>query len=81
MSKRKKFIEKLAAVGRGAGKAELMSDGSDLFVLLDGSPIAQRGRPGTEQAGQWVSTQPGYRVIDSVDGSEIHIEISGIAIH
>jgi hypothetical protein len=32
--------------------------GGDLFMLLDGVTIAKRGRPGTPQAGQWVSLEP-----------------------
>jgi hypothetical protein len=47
-------------------------------VIRDGVKIAKRGRPGTSQAGQWVSLEPGYVVLDSADGSEIVIEQRGV---
>jgi hypothetical protein len=38
------------------------SDGLNLFVVFDGVRIAERGEPGTPQAGTWVSLEPGYEV-------------------
>jgi hypothetical protein len=50
-----------------------MSDGHDLFVMLDGVKIAKRGHPGTAYARQWISLEPGYAVHDGPD--EIIIEV------
>jgi hypothetical protein len=81
MSNAKKFIANLGAIGRGPGEVEVMWDGGDMFVLLDGLRIAKRGKPGTASAAQWISIEPGYLVIDSADGSEIYIRIRVDAIH
>jgi hypothetical protein len=35
-------------------KCEIVPDGDDLFVIIDGGRIAKRGRPGTPQAKTWV---------------------------
>ena len=39
-------------------------DGTDIFVVRDGTRIAKRGLPGTPQAKTWVSLEPGWRVLD-----------------
>jgi hypothetical protein len=41
---------------------EIVSDGLDLFVVVEGVKIARRGEPGTPQP--WVSLEPGWRVLD-----------------
>jgi hypothetical protein len=33
----------------------ITSDGRDIYVVVDGARIARRGRPGTPEAGTWVS--------------------------
>jgi hypothetical protein len=81
MSELKKFRKKLPGFGRGVGEAEIMCDGRDLFVLLDGVKIAKRGEPGSALAAQWISIEPGYRVLDGADGSEIVIQHHGVALH
>jgi hypothetical protein len=43
---------------------EMTSDGTDIFVAVDGVKVAKRGRPGTPQAGTWVSLEPGWSVLD-----------------
>jgi hypothetical protein len=45
----------------------LWDTGEDIFVVKDGVLIAKRGRPGTPQAGTWVSLEPGWSVTD-IDG-------------
>jgi hypothetical protein len=50
--------------------------GGDLFMLLDGVTIAKRGRPGTPQAGQWISLEPGYTV--HMNETETVIEHNGV---
>jgi hypothetical protein len=59
-----------------APRAEMMSDGNDLYIVADGAKIAKRGRPGTPQARTWISLEPGWRVLDQADGS-IVIERDG----
>jgi len=41
-----------------------VKDRKDLFVVVDGVGVAQRGYPGTPQEGTWVSLEPGWEVID-----------------
>jgi len=41
---------------------EVIGDGNDIYVVVDGQRIAKRGRPRTPQAGTWVSLQPGWTV-------------------
>jgi hypothetical protein len=56
------------------------SDGTDIFVVVDGQRIAKRGRPGTPQAGTWISLEPGWRVTGGPD--EIMIERDdGVRVH
>jgi hypothetical protein len=45
-----------------------MSDGHDIFIIFDGVKIAKRGHPGTPQAKQWVSLEPGFTVHGGIDG-------------
>jgi hypothetical protein len=52
--------------------------GGDLFMIFDGVKIAQRGRPGTPQAGQWVSLEPGYTV--HMTETETVIEYNGVRL-
>lgn len=42
--------------------AELVGDGQDIFVVVDGVKVAKRGRPGTPQARAWIALEPGWRV-------------------
>jgi hypothetical protein len=37
------------------------SDGTDIFITVDGVRIAKRGHPGTPQARTWVSLEPGWK--------------------
>jgi hypothetical protein len=55
-----------------------------MYVELDGVRIAKRGRPGTLQAGTWISLEPGWTVrngpSDGVHGS-IVVECHGASVH
>jgi hypothetical protein len=54
------------------------SDGSDIFVVIDGVRIAKRGHPGTPQARTWVSLEPGWHV----EGlEELTITRDGVSLH
>jgi hypothetical protein len=44
---------------------KIESDGHDLFIVHKGTRIAKRGKPGTKHAKQWISLEPGWRVLDS----------------
>lgn len=54
---------------------EFISDGRDLFVVLEGVKIAKRGHPGTAQAKTWISLESRYEVIDHNDLTDIEIHI------
>jgi hypothetical protein len=43
-------------------ECKIVSEGSDLFVVLDGVKIAKRGHPGTPHAKTWISLEPGWVV-------------------
>ena len=62
-----------------APRAEMMSDGEDLYIVADGVKIAKRGRPGTPQARTWISLEPGWRVLDQADGGVV-IERDGESV-
>lgn len=67
--------------GSDDSKLEVLHDGPEMFVLLDGLKIAKRGQPGSEWAGQWISVEPGYLLIDSADRFEIHVKYERPATH
>jgi hypothetical protein len=52
-----------------------VSDGHDIFVVVDGVRIAKRGRPGTPQAKTWISLEPGWRVLDLYEGNQYGITV------
>ncbi len=56
---------------------EIMGDGKDIFIILDGLKIAKRGRYGTPYAKQWISLEPGFVVRDVDGGETIQIERAG----
>jgi hypothetical protein len=58
--------------GEDVGDVTVQSDGTDIFVVVDDLRIARRARPGTPQAGTWISLEPGWRVTGGPD--EIMIE-------
>jgi hypothetical protein len=60
---------------------EIVGDGKELFVLFDGVRIAKRGKPGTPQAGTWISLEPGFTVLSPPDHSYIAVEKDGIRVH
>jgi hypothetical protein len=56
------------------------STGRDIFVVVDGVRIARRGRPGTPEAGTWVSLESGWTVTSNDDHSEMEI-IRDMRVH
>lgn len=61
---------------------EIQSDGTDMFVVVDGVKIARRGRPDTPQAKTWVSLEPGWAARDvGYPPNEIEIEHNGVRVH
>src|SRR5262245_13139146 len=63
----------------GSPTVEIVSDGNDLFVLVDGVKIAKREPPGTAKARTWVSLEPGWRVLDQ--GGALVVEHNGVRVH
>jgi hypothetical protein len=61
-------------------KVQMMADGRDLFVIVNDVKIAKRGQPGSAWAYQWISLEPGYRVLDVAEGSELRIEYHGAVL-
>jgi hypothetical protein len=57
---------------------EIICDGENIFVVVDGVKIAKRGGPGTPQARTWISLEPGWRVLDQ-DGGLV-IEHKGVRV-
>jgi hypothetical protein len=60
--------------------AEIVSDGTDLFVVLNGIKITKRDYPDAPQARQWVSLEPGYRVLDAKYPRRLVIEYQGTVV-
>lgn len=58
----------------------VVATGSGIFVEFDGVRIAERGHPGTEHAGAWISLEPGWAVYSSPDHSVITIEHNGARV-
>jgi len=53
-------------------------DDNDLYVMMDGRPIAKRGKPGTPEAGTWISLEAGVVVGGTVE--EITVDIDGVRV-
>ena len=56
---------------------EMDSDGTDLFIIVDGVKIAKRGLPDTPQAKTWVSLEPGWKVLDGRGGGTMAVTYNG----
>jgi hypothetical protein len=52
-------------------QASKVSDGTNIFIVVEGVRIARRGSPGTPQARTWVSLEPGWEVLDGQGGTLI----------
>jgi hypothetical protein len=53
---------------------EIIGDGVDIFVAVDGVKIAKRGHPGTPTARTWIPLVAGYRVVSDDNHETIEIE-------
>jgi hypothetical protein len=56
-------------------KVIMRSEGDDLFLYQGGKRIAIRGRPGTRQAGQWISLEPNIEVREIRKGGERVVDV------
>jgi hypothetical protein len=55
-------------------KIEIVTEGDEdvaIYVVMGGIRIAKRGTPETPQAGQWVSIEPGWVVLDGKGGVRV----------
>jgi hypothetical protein len=59
---------------------EMEFTGDDCFVIVHGVRIAKRGHPGTAWARQWISLEPGWRVLDTANLSGLVIEKDGTVL-
>jgi hypothetical protein len=60
---------------------QIIADGKDMFVVVDGEKIARRGYPGTPQARTWISLEPGWEVRDGEGLKSILITHDGVRLH
>jgi hypothetical protein len=60
---------------------QLVGNGEDIFVVVDGVKVAKRGKPGTPQAKTWISLEPGWVVRDRNYPRSIAIEHNGARVH
>jgi hypothetical protein len=60
--------------------AEMVGDGQDIFIVVEGVRIAKRGHPGTPQAKSWISLEPGWTVMDSDYPNSLIIEFNGVRV-
>jgi hypothetical protein len=58
---------------------EASDTGDEVFVVADGVKIAMRGKPGSAQAGTWVSIEPGWSVVQI--GNEIRVTRDDVRVH
>ena len=56
-------------------KTIMRSEGDDLFLYQGGKRIARRGRPGTRQAGQWISIEPSIEVREMRKAGESLVDV------
>ena len=54
-------------------KFDIVPDGRELYLLVEGVRIAKRGQPGSPQARTWISLEPGWQATDIVYPTEIEI--------
>ena len=59
------------------GEIDIVSEGADIFVKVDGLRIAKRGPE------DWISLEPGWSVTDCFEGDDWSIEVSfeSITLH
>jgi hypothetical protein len=59
----------------------IIGDG-EIFIVIDGIKVAQRGEPGTRHAKTWVSIEPGWVVFDvAADMRSISVTYNGASVH
>jgi hypothetical protein len=52
-------------------KAKIVGDDENVYFVFDGVKIAKRGKPGTPQAGMWITLERGW----TVNGNYPEIEV------
>ena len=60
---------------------ELLNDGENTFVLVDGVRIARRGAADTIHAMMWIMLEPGWIVRDIHEGTAIEVRFEGARIY
>ena len=62
-------------------EVKVIGEGKDLFLVVDGLKIAQRGKYGTPEGGTWVFLEPGWEVIHDDDLHTIGVRYIGATLH
>jgi hypothetical protein len=56
-------------------------ENGNVFVLIDGMKIAERGLPGTTQAHTWIMLKPGWMIRDVKGGKAIQVSYEHAWMH
>jgi hypothetical protein len=59
----------------------MVADEQGIFIVIDGKAVAKRGDANSPQATTWVSIEPGWCVLDGLDGESIVVEFNGVRVH
>jgi hypothetical protein len=51
-----------------------------LYVVYDGKRIAERGKPDTPYAKQWISLEPGY-VVRDINKDELVVKVYDVTVN
>jgi hypothetical protein len=69
-------------MGNKRPTCEMIIGDGEIFIVIDGIRVAQRGEPGTRHAKTWVSIEPGWVVFDvGADMRSISVTYNGASVH
>ena len=60
-------------------ECKMVVEKDNIYIEFDGKRIAERGHPGTKQAGTWVVMEPGFNVYQ--EGDDIIVEQVDARVH
>ena len=68
-------------MGNKKPTCEMIVGDGEIFIVIDGIRVAQRGEPGTPHANTWVSIEPGWAVFVGADMRSIRVTYNGASVH